>query len=139
MTDRIISRIQGRNEISKKHGLIYSFRSVLIDSVRNTVIRDCLNVEAVLLKIEKSQLSTFGHVLRESHEMLPKGFFWLSQTVLDPEEGPKKGGATISLSSVTESLCLWVKFVRCGGLHRPDATRKDMNEWTILKQKNILI
>ena len=47
-------------------------RLTLFDKVRSSEIRQALNVEPVLLRIERSQLRWFGHVSRMPQERLPK-------------------------------------------------------------------
>ena len=42
------------------------------DKHRNTVIRESLDIQSLLLRIERSQLRWFGHVSRMPHERHPK-------------------------------------------------------------------
>ena len=44
----------------------------LFNKVRSSEIRKSLNIEPLLLRIERSQLRWFGHVSRMPHERLPK-------------------------------------------------------------------
>ena len=47
----------------------------LFNKVRNSEIRKSLNIEPLLLRIERSQLRWFGHVSRMPQERLPKQDF----------------------------------------------------------------
>ena len=42
------------------------------DKHRNTAIRESLDIESLLLRIERSQLRWFGHVSRDPYKRLPK-------------------------------------------------------------------
>ena len=44
----------------------------MFDEHRKTAIRESLDIESLLLRIERSQLLWFGHVSRTPHERLPK-------------------------------------------------------------------
>ena len=44
----------------------------LLDKVKSTDIRQSLNIEPLLLRIERSQLPWYGHVTRMSHEQTAK-------------------------------------------------------------------
>ena len=44
----------------------------LFNKVRSSEIRESLNIEPLLLRIERSQLRWFGHVSRMPQERLPK-------------------------------------------------------------------
>ena len=68
MTDRIRSQVQA----SEMRFLRRIERLTLFDKVRSSEIRQSLNVEPVLLRIERSQLRWFGHVSRMPQERLPK-------------------------------------------------------------------
>ena len=68
MTERIRSRIQAA-EMRCLRSIIGVTR---MDRVRNTIIREELQVEQLLLRIEKSQLRWFGHVTRMSLDRIPK-------------------------------------------------------------------
>ena len=46
--------------------------ATMFDKHRNTAIRESLDIESLLLRIERSQLRWFGHVSRMSHERLSK-------------------------------------------------------------------
>ena len=46
--------------------------ATLFDKVRNSEIRKSLNIEPLLLRIERSQLRWFGHVSRMLQKRLPK-------------------------------------------------------------------
>jgi len=62
------------------HGLIFR------DNVRSCGIRKALNVKPFLLRIERSQLSWFGHVTRMSQERLAIGkSCWLRPRKRRPE------------------------------------------------------
>ena len=44
----------------------------MLDKHRNTAIRESLDIESLLLRIERFQLRWFGYVSRMPHERLPK-------------------------------------------------------------------
>ena len=44
----------------------------MFDKYRNTAIRESLDIESLLFRIERSQFRWFGHVSRMPHERLPK-------------------------------------------------------------------
>ena len=44
----------------------------LLDKVRSADIRESLNIEALLLRLKRSQLSWYGHVTRMSQERTAK-------------------------------------------------------------------
>ena len=58
-----ISCTGGRNGFLAK-----SQRLSLVDKVKNIDIYQSLNIELLLLRIERSQLHWYGHVTRMSHE-----------------------------------------------------------------------
>ena len=64
MTERVRSRVQAAEMgfLQKLSGLS------LLDKVKSTDIRKSLNIEPLLLRIERSQLHWYGHVTRMSHE-----------------------------------------------------------------------
>ena len=68
MTERIRSQVQAAEMrfLRKIEGL------TLLHKVRNSKIRESLNVEPLLLRIERSQLRWFGHVSRMPQERFPK-------------------------------------------------------------------
>ena len=68
MTERIRSQVQA----SEMRFLRRIAGVTLLDKVRSSEIRESLNVEELLLRIERSQLRWFGHVYRMPQERLPK-------------------------------------------------------------------
>ena len=68
MTKRIRSQVQAAEMrfLRKIEGLN------LLHKLRNSQIRESLNVEPLLLRIERSQLRWFGHVSRMAQERFPK-------------------------------------------------------------------
>ena len=71
MTERVRSQVQAAEMrfLQKIEGL------TLLHKVRNSEIRKTLNVEPLLLRIERSQLRWFGHVSRMPQERIPKQVF----------------------------------------------------------------
>ena len=71
MTERVRSRVQAAEMrfLRRAAGL------TLMDRVRSSTIRESLNIEPLLLHIEKSQLRWYGHVLRMPQERLVKRVF----------------------------------------------------------------
>ena len=54
-------------------GFLRKVRSLsLLDKVKNTDIRQSLNIEPLLLRIERSQFRWYGHVTRKSNERTAK-------------------------------------------------------------------
>ena len=52
---------------------LHKVRSLsLLDKVKSTDIRQSLNIEPLLLRIERSELCWYGHVTRMSHERTRK-------------------------------------------------------------------
>lgn len=68
VTERIRSRIQAA-EMRFLRGVAGITRR---DRVRNTRVREALNVEQLLLRTERSMLRWFGHVVRMSPNRLPR-------------------------------------------------------------------
>ena len=68
MTKRVRSQVQASEMrfLGKIEGV------TLFNNVRNSEIRKSLNIEPLLLQIERSQLKWFGHVSRMPQERLPK-------------------------------------------------------------------
>ena len=68
MTKRMRSQVQA----SEMRFLRKIERVTLFNKVRSSEIRKSLNIEPLLLRIERSQLRWFGHVSRMPQERLPK-------------------------------------------------------------------
>ena len=68
MTERMRSQVQA----SKMRFLRRIEGVTLFNKVRSSDIRKSLNIEPLLLRIERSQLKWFGHVSRMPQERLPK-------------------------------------------------------------------
>ena len=68
MTERMRLRVQA----SEMSFLRRIKRVTLLDKVCNSEIHNSLNVESLLLRLERSQLRWFGHVSRMPQERLPK-------------------------------------------------------------------
>ena len=68
MTERMRSQVQA----SEMRFLRRIEGVTLFNKVRSSEIRKSLNIEPLLLRIERSQLRWFGHVSRMPHERLPK-------------------------------------------------------------------
>ena len=68
MTERMKSQVQA----SEMRFLRRIEGVTLFNKVRSSEIRKSLNIEPLLLRIERSQLSWFGHVSRMPQERLPK-------------------------------------------------------------------
>ena len=66
LTDRMRSRVQAAEMRYLRR--VAGVRR--IDKVRNSTIREELNIEPLLLKVERSQLRWFGHVLRMTQSRL---------------------------------------------------------------------
>ena len=61
----------------------------LRDRVRSSVIRERLKVEPLLLRIERSQLRWFGHLVRMPPGRLPGEVFWACPTGRRPRGRPR--------------------------------------------------
>ena len=57
--------------------------------LRNTAIREPLNIKSLLLRIKKSQLRWFGHVSRMLQERLPKQTFYTNMSGKRPIKRPR--------------------------------------------------
>ena len=68
MTERMLSQVQA----SEMRFLRRIEGITLFNKVRSSEIRKSLNIELLLLRIERSQLRWFGHVSRMPQERLPK-------------------------------------------------------------------
>ena len=68
MTKRVRSQVQA----SEMRFLRRIEGVTLFNKVRSSEIRKSLNIEPLLLRIERSQLRWFGHVSRMPQERLPK-------------------------------------------------------------------
>ena len=61
----------------------------VFDKHRNIAIRESLDIESLLLRIERSQLRRFGHVSRMPHELLPKQALYAKVSGKRPFERPR--------------------------------------------------
>ena len=79
MTERVRSQMQASDMrfLRKIKGI------TMFDKLRNSAIRESLDIESLLLRIKRSQLRWVGHVSRMPQKWLPK------QT-LDAEESEKR-------------------------------------------------
>ena len=82
MTERVRSQVQACD----MKFLRKIERVTLFNKVRSSEIQKSLNIEPLLLQIERSQLRWFGHVSRMPHERLPK------QAVLAKANGKRPAG-----------------------------------------------
>ena len=105
MTERMRSRVQA----SEMRFLRRVAGVKRIDRIRNSVIRESLNVESLLLKIERSQLRWFGHVLRMPTDRLPGRVYSSQPTGKRPVGRPRK-----TWKSGVKDLCgrVGVEFTR---------------------------
>ena len=58
----------------------------MFDKLRNTAIRESLNIESLLLRIERSQLRWFALVSRMPQEQLPKQILYIEVSGKNPVE-----------------------------------------------------
>ena len=93
------------------------------DKLRNTAIREFLDIESLLLRIERSQLRWFGHVSRMPDKRLPKQTLYVKMSVKRPNEKPRTSwldyieddlGWNRSGFQAKCILCWWIE--RCDGL-----------------------
>ena len=68
MTERVRSRVQAA-EMRFLRGVE---GVTLLDRVRSTTIRESLQIEPLLLWIERSQLRWYGHLIRMPQERIPR-------------------------------------------------------------------
>ena len=68
MTEKVRSQVQASEMFLQRIEGV----TVLFNKVRSSKIRKSLNIEPLLLRIERSQLKWFGHVSRMPQERLPK-------------------------------------------------------------------
>ncbi len=85
LTERIRSRIQA----AEMRVLRRIYGVTRLDRVRNTVIRGNLKVEALLLRIERSQLRWLGHVLRMPSDRITKNVWNSNMTGIRPRGRPR--------------------------------------------------
>ena len=62
---------------------------MMFDKVCNSAIQESLNIESLLLRIEKFQLSWFGHANRMPQERLPKQTLFAEVNGKKPSELPR--------------------------------------------------
>ena len=85
VTERTRSRIQAAEMGFLRRVAGLSLR----DRVRSSVIRERLKVEPLLLRIERSQLRWFGHLVRMPPGRLPGEVFWACPTGRRPRGRPR--------------------------------------------------
>ena len=85
MTERIRSRIQAAEMSFLRRVAGVSLR----DRVRSAVTREGLGVEPLLLRLERSQLRWFGHLVRMPHERLPREVLEARPTGRRPRGRPR--------------------------------------------------
>ena len=68
----MIERVRSQVQASEMRFLRRIEGGILFNKVRSSEIRKPLNIEPLLLRIERSQLRWFGHVSRMPQERLPK-------------------------------------------------------------------
>ena len=85
MTERVRSHVQASEMrfLRKMEGV------TLFNKVRSSEIRKSLNIEPLLLRIERSQLRWFGHVSRIPQERLPKQALLAEANVRRPIGRPR--------------------------------------------------
>ena len=65
-------RVRSHKQASEMRFLRKIKGVTMFDEVRNTAVQESLDIESLLLRIEKSQLRWFGHLRRMPQELLPK-------------------------------------------------------------------
>jgi hypothetical protein len=102
MTESLISRVQAfeMQFLRRIAGLSR------LDWVRNATIRELLNVEPLLLRIERSQLRCYGHILRMPVDRLPKRALFAQQSGRRPRGTPRTGWWQYILKLCNERLGL---------------------------------
>merc|ERR1712208_854 len=85
MTERIRSRIQAAEMSFLRRVAGVSLR----DRVRSSVTRERLGVEPLLLRLERSQLRWFGHLVRMPPERLPREVLGARPTGRRPRGRPR--------------------------------------------------
>ena len=93
VTERTRSRIQAAEMSFLRRVAGLSLR----DKVRSSDIRRELGVEPLLLRIERSQLRWFGHLIRMPPALLPLEVFGHVRLGGDPEADPEPAGGIIYL------------------------------------------
>ena len=61
----------------------------VLDKVKSADIRECLNIESLLLRVERSQLRWYGHVTRMSQERTAKQLFCAAPISRRPRGRPR--------------------------------------------------
>ena len=95
----------------------------LFNKVRSSEIRKSLNIEPLLLRIERSQLRWFGHVSRMPQERLPKQALLAKENGRRPVGRPRTGWTDYikdlgwnRLGLRPSEMMEVMEAVRCGGL-----------------------
>lgn len=119
MTERTRSRIQASEMrfLRKIEGVSR------IDRIRNSTIRDALNIEPLLLWIEKSQLRWFGHVLRMPADRIARRIFEARPGGTRPVGKPRARWC-----DQVQKLCLRTGLT----VAEIESTATDRGEWTRL-------
>ena len=120
MTERVRSPVQASEMrfLRKIEGV------TLFNKVRSPEIRKSLNIQPLLLRIERSQLRWFGHVSRMPQERLPKQALLAKANWRRPVRRPKTIDGPITLRILNGTAWdfaqakwwRWWKTVRRGGL-----------------------
>ena len=85
MTEKVRSQVQ-----AAEMGFLQKVRGLsLLDKVKSSNIRQSLNIEPLLLRIERSQLRWYGHVTQMSHEQTAKQLMNALPSGKRPRERPR--------------------------------------------------
>ena len=88
MNEKVRSRVQ-----AAEMGFLRRISGLtLLDKVISADIRESLNIEALLLRLERSQLRWYGHVTRMSEERTAKKCSVQHRLVEGPEAVPELDG-----------------------------------------------
>ena len=101
--------------------LYFIWYFTLFNNVCSSEIRKSLNIEPLLLRIEKSQLRWFGHVSRMLQDRLPKQALLAKANGRRPGGRPRPRSITLSILDgiawvfIQAKWWMWSKTVKCGG------------------------
>ena len=85
MTERVRSRVQ-----AAEMGFLRRICGLTrLDKVKSTVIRESLNIESLLLRLERSQLRWYGHVTRMSQERTARQLLYSTPNGRRPRGRPR--------------------------------------------------
>ena len=115
----------------------------MFDKLRNTAFRKFLNIDLLLLRIERFQLKWFGHLSKIAQERLPKQTLYVEVSGRRPVGRPQSRwfdyigvlvGIVWDFIQAKCSLRWWIE--KCGGLIWSCCPRNPQEEKRVKKEKD---